>query len=84
MNKYYIGALPSELSLDELYLDTCHNTEGLFQCMLIKILFVEVTNMASRRESEVLVQLLLEKLEILSSVWPNPPSVMDHSEKTPS
>ena len=40
--------------------------------------------MASRRESEVLVQLLLEKLEILSSVWPNPPSVMDHSEKTPS
>ena len=29
--------------------------------------------MASRRESEVLVQLLLEKLEILSSVWPNPP-----------
>ena len=29
--------------------------------------------MTSTRKFEVLVQLLLEKLEILSSVWPNPP-----------
>ena len=30
--------------------------------------------MTSTREFEVLVQLLLEKLEILSAAWPNPPN----------
>ena len=35
--KYYTGVFLSELILNELYLDTYHNTEGLFQCILMKI-----------------------------------------------